>query len=412
MESLTIQVNVLVSSGYVLLHSVEMSFGKRSVSLVLPDLPVLCGIWVGCDAPSVQLEPARDAVIRPALPAPPAVPAAPEFQVELIDKKVAPEMAPLLRRVREGLQARQRPERIPHGVNGTYFLKDKSGSKIAIFKPTDEEFCGSDGSDASDDSSSFGLLPGETAVREAAAYRVAREHPNPAFHLVPPTGLVRITAPRATFVPAEPNATEPVVKTGSLQEFVYADGDSEGCGAGKFVVGEVHKIGVLDLQIVNCDRNGQNVLVLDNDDGSCSLVPIDHGFSMPAGLSLGFGRFAWLDFPASLEPFSVATPAHIESIPVERVLKALADDLHVRPECLVGVRVSHAWLQRAAAAGLTLFEIGDAVCRRNDCALPSDLELVYEAARLSVPADDDAAFQDALYRKIDQLIEDVLAQRR
>ncbi len=44
-------------------------------------------------------------------------------------------------------------------------------------------------------------------------------------------------------------------KHGSFQEFVESHDVAGNLGAHQFDVDEVHKIGVLDLRILNCDRN-------------------------------------------------------------------------------------------------------------------------------------------------------------
>jgi Phosphatidylinositol 3- and 4-kinase len=51
------------------------------------------------------------------------------------------------------------------------------------------------------------------------------------------------------------------VKLGSLQKFVKSMGAVENFGPDKFHKQEVHKIAILDLRIMNLDRNEQNILV-------------------------------------------------------------------------------------------------------------------------------------------------------
>ncbi len=78
-----------------------------------------------------------------------------------------------------------------------------------------------------------------------------------------------------------------------------------------FSVDEVHKIGVLDLRILNLDRNVCNILVKANENHpqciniECSvqsgmscwhLVPIDHGLSIPDTLTVSQYEIAWLGF--------------------------------------------------------------------------------------------------------------------
>ena len=50
-------------------------------------------------------------------------------------------------------------------------------------------------------------------------------------------------------------------KLGSLQLFVASEGPIENFSESIFSVDEVHKIAVLDLRLLNLDRNACNILV-------------------------------------------------------------------------------------------------------------------------------------------------------
>jgi len=58
--------------------------------------------------------------------------------VEVVRKEDEIEFGDLLRKVIEGLIEYQ-PEMCEEGLNGTYFMKDKDGNMVAVFKPQDEE---------------------------------------------------------------------------------------------------------------------------------------------------------------------------------------------------------------------------------------------------------------------------------
>jgi hypothetical protein len=60
------------------------------------------------------------------------------------------------------------------------------------------------------------------------------------------------------------NITDNLVKKkyGSLQRFIKNTEVSANYGSDVYRVDEIHKIGVLDLRILNCDRNDENILVL------------------------------------------------------------------------------------------------------------------------------------------------------
>lgn len=84
-------------------------------------------------------------------------------------------------------------------------------------------------------------------------------------------------------------------KVGSLQAFVESEGPIENFSADLFHKDEIHKIGVLDLRILNLDRNACNILVR-RENNSLKLVPIDHGLSIPDSLAVSSYDLAWLSF--------------------------------------------------------------------------------------------------------------------
>lgn len=59
-------------------------------------------------------------------------------------------------------------------------------------------------------------------------------------------------------------------------------------GSHQFDMAEVHKIAILDLRTLNCDRNEANILVIKKISGpskgsnkQMTLIPIDHGLTFP-----------------------------------------------------------------------------------------------------------------------------------
>lgn len=188
-----------------------------------------------------------------------------------------------------------------------------------------------------------GLKPtvrvGEAAMREVAAYLLDHDH----FARVPCTVLVRLTHP-IFHVAAEPGASadaapasqsvgsdssstialgsssfmsaaagvpaqqrQAPAKLGSLQEYVTHSGDSSEQGASRFSTRDVHRIGILDLRLLNTDRHAGNLLCRPQEAsdastalgrleaGKVALVPIDHGFCLPEALEPPF--FEWLHWP-------------------------------------------------------------------------------------------------------------------
>ena len=68
-------------------------------------------------------------------------------------------------------------------------------------------------------------------------------------------------------------------------------------GPARFRVQDVHRIGILDLRFLNCDRHGGNILVEKDQGGEYRLHPIDHSYCFP--LSLGDLEFEWAGWPQS-----------------------------------------------------------------------------------------------------------------
>lgn len=320
----------------------------------------------------------------------------------------SPDVRRLVRAVTRGLRCCQEPEAAETGLGGTYFFRSEAGAHVAIVKPCDEEPL------APNNPKGFvgrelghpGLKPtvrvGEAALREVAAFLL--DHQN--FAKVPPTVLVRVSHPifhqavESTPLALRPTdsgvslagpgadadgALMPEGKLGSLQEFVMHDGDTSEVGASRFSVADVHRIGILDVRLFNTDRHAGNMLVVrPRDRGSRSsmsggrasaggglarledarseLRPIDHGFCLPEALEPPY--FEWLHWPQAMMPFSEEELKYIAALDPAADCELLRRELPaLRPECGRTLQVATALLQAAAAAGLSLAEIGEVMSR-------------------------------------------------
>ncbi len=153
----------------------------------------------------------------------------------------------------------------------------------------------------------------------------------------------------------------------------------------------MHKIAVLDLRILNIDRNVCNILVKSGHPQCCDidcclieqdilttestssktrsclkLIPIDHGLSIPDTLAVSSYELAWLSFDQAQEPFSRSTLEFISKIDVLKDIEQLESCLPFRPVCLRNMRISNILLKLGAANGLTLAQIGLILCRPDD----------------------------------------------
>lgn len=316
-----------------------------------------------------------------------------ESNIELVEdfQSLDARFEALIEQARRGLKVHA-PELCDEGVNGTYFLKNQEGKKIAVFKPQDEEGASEfnpklnvnkaakgaaggsrvgsfiDGVTLSRVRKDFQV--GEASYREVAAYLLDKKHH---FYGVPNTCMVRISYPGWRSE-----------KTGSFQEYVMNDGASWDIGPSLFPVKEVHKIGILDLHIFNTDRHGGNILICDADDaGVYKLTPIDHGYSLPTSLDRAW--FDWLTWPQSRVNFDEETKRYIESIDPDEDAKMLRQYLPIPDESILIMKISTMLLKLGVKHNLTLSQLGTMASRKVPDK-PSVLEIMVENARAQAKA--------------------------
>lgn len=261
------------------------------------------------------------------------------------------------------------PRLAPAGTGGSYFIYSNNETKVAVFKPEDEEPQARNnpkGHTGSPDGQGLrrGVRPGEGATREVLAYLLDHEH----FSGVPPTAMVTLKG-----------MDDGAEKIGSFQQFIPHDCDCENMGSSAFPVHEVHKIGVLDVRLANADRNEGNILARQNpSDGKWELTPIDHGYCLPS--SFEDVNFEWLNWNQSKAPFSETTLEYIEKLDAENDLRILSmHGLSLRSECERVLRVCTMLLKKAAKRGWTLYRIGNAMCRQ--ASQMSPLEEMHQRAK-------------------------------
>eukprot|EP00668_Euglena_longa_P043263 GGOE01057419.1.p1 GENE.GGOE01057419.1~~GGOE01057419.1.p1 ORF type:complete len:587 (+),score=81.14 GGOE01057419.1:94-1761(+) len=126
-------------------------------------------------------------------------------------------------------------------------------------------------------------------------------------------------------------------------------------GPGAFPTDDVHRIGQLDIRLLNCDRHGGNALVQKDARGVLHMVPIDHSYVLPkhaADLD-----FEWLFWPQSKEPFSAETAKYIAALQPE-VDAALMRKFGLEEECIELMLAATKTLQKGCTLGLSLRTIG------------------------------------------------------
>ncbi|CAL9155149.1 unnamed protein product [Musa hybrid cultivar] len=310
--------------------------------------------------------------------------------------------APMKQLVGDAVKAIRRgvdPVPVHSGLGGAYYFRNSSGDKVAIVKPTDEEPLapnnpkGFAGKALGQPGLKRSVRVGETGFREVAAYLL--DHGS--FARVPPTALVKIT--HSVFhvnVGLSSGNTcrrkrQCISKIASFQQFIPHDFDASDYGTSSFPVSAIHRIGMLDVRILNTDRHAGNLLVrkVETGDGRLGgwmdLIPIDHGLCLPESMEDPY--FEWVHWPQASVPFSEDELEYIANLDPTRDSDMLRMELPmIREACLRVLVLCTIFLKEAARIGLCLAEIGEMMSRelRGMEEEPSELEVVcMEARRLA-----------------------------
>lgn len=287
---------------------------------------------------------------------------------------------------RKGLNAGYKPRLTMEGTGGTYFLPNHRGHNVVVFKPMDEEpyaphnprgYVGQIG----DPSLRDGIYSGEGNLREFAAYLIDRD----GFLGVPMTTRVEMSSEhfrgRADQYLSEPTH----IKLGSLQEFVPSQDVAGNYGPSLFSMQDVHKIAILDIRLVNTDRNDANILVQKKKYSHKveKLIPIDHSYILPDKLEISSADWVWIGWPQSKMPVNQKTRDYIENIKIEDDIRLLREELSIGENCLRQMKATNMLLQKGIRAGLTLYDIACIICREYSVSSnlfdkPSELEIMFE----------------------------------
>ena len=290
--------------------------------------------------------------------------------------------------------AREGPRLASDGEGGTYFLPGDSGdgTTVACFKPRDEEsgapgnpkrFVGEFGTPGL----RAGLVSGESYAREVAAYML--DHDGLAG--VPATALAE--GAHSGF---NNGGARVMRKLGSIQVFIPDAQPADAFGPSVLPLESVQAIALLDMRLLNLDRNADNLLVVQDGETApgasgrptLRLVPIDHGCTIPGDLGVAWVDWVWLGWPQLRAPLSPRLRRYVAALDVERDVRRLraAFGTALQPQCYTTMRLTHLVLQRAVAAGLTLADVADALCRTGELTSPSLLERMVSTARLGATA--------------------------
>lgn len=265
-------------------------------------------------------------------------------------------------------------------TGGTYRLFGPDKAPVAVLKPCDEEAfaprnprtyvgpCGSPGFVT-------GTYSGTGAHREVAAYVLDHGH----FAGVPKTTLVQARHPALNN--GELDASW---KNASLQEFVDCSGSSGDYNPRFFSTSAVQRVAILDIRIVNLDRNEGNLLVCSppgmaspSASSLGSLIPIDHGACLPDAIGATAENIAWMAWPQAKEPFGPEELAYIRALDVDADMQFLSEVLEVDEACLRIAWATTQLLKLGAEAGWTAYDVGKMIYRA-DFEEPSALEMILD----------------------------------
>ncbi|KAE8659368.1 Phosphatidylinositol 4-kinase gamma 6 [Hibiscus syriacus] len=179
----------------------------------------------------------------------------------------------LVRKIVEAMKIGIDPIPVCGGLGGAYYFRNSQGANCAIVKPTDEEPYapnnpkGFIGKALGQPGLKRSVRVGETGFREVAAYLLDYDH----FANVPSTALVKVTHSIFNVNDGvngkKQQERKEFSKIASLQQFIPHDFDASDYGTSSFPVAALHKIGILDIRIVNTDRHAGNLLVRKSDRG-------------------------------------------------------------------------------------------------------------------------------------------------
>lgn len=323
------------------------------------------------------------------------------------------ECSNILTDIRSGLQRENMPIKtdVLDCTGGVYFMRALCGRKVAVFKPFDEEQGMPNNTKGYHGTGELGLRqfnkPGFGCVRELAAYVMDVGN----FCRVPPTMLVHCEHPVLNYYQRSGIKCHPYPKLGSLQKFIHACDTFEDVGGSLLSDLEVQKVALLDLRLLNGDRNASNILAIrkknhaqdectccnscnnSNDmeankshvlsdvegDSEYVLVPIDHGYCLPSRLLIHELDWAWFYYPQINRPVHEIIKQYLRELDLDALLVSMLSCVSLPEESIFLAKISHQLVVDGVAAGLNLFEIATIVVRVKD-NIPSSLERAIEEA--------------------------------
>jgi hypothetical protein len=159
-----------------------------------------------------------------------------------------------------------------------------------------------------------------------------------------------------------------VKKVGSFQQYIHAECTMDDLSPSKISVEEVHKIAILDIRLMNADRNVANIMCqrIPEDPDHFKLIPIDHGYSLRSVCDVAWFDWCWLDWPQTKVPLGKKARDYVLNLDIDADARLLKERLGMGNDVLDYFRVSCMILKSGVKAGLTLYEIASGILCRTD----------------------------------------------
>lgn len=309
--------------------------------------------------------------------------------------------------ISEASKAPLLPEATQGGTSGSYFLKNRGGKKIGVFKPQDEEIFMPNnprGRNAQYFEERLGPrsghIQGTSFLKEIAAYSIAKD----LFDHVPLTTKIEIPFRKM------PESASVIRKMGSFQAF--AEGEPiEGLITEQIrdmPIKEVQKMALFDLMVGNSDRNMGNALY---DSSEEVLTPIDHGLVFLDSLDWMGGypvselSCQWVVWPQVRQPLEeeLATSFSDYNLNLEKKCQDLGE-LEISEGSIREHKIRIIFLKEALAKDLTLAKIAQ-LCTQTEeeSARPTFLEAIVREIMYSLLEEDQVSNEEEFFKRFTEI---------
>ncbi|WCJ26537.1 Phosphatidylinositol 4-kinase gamma 4 [Euphorbia peplus] len=147
---------------------------------------------------------------------------------------------------------------------------------------------------------------------------------------------------------------------------------------------DVHKLCLLDIRLANLDRHGGNILINKTEDGNITLIPIDHGYSLPTRFDTD-PRLVWLEWPQAKDSdYSKDVKDYVKSLDAHKDVAYLKKYNFTFKEKLPRTFcIATKLLQLGVEKKLSMFDIGSFMCKKKGETESEIKKIVDESERIA-----------------------------